>query len=263
MKRTLSLLVCLSIVFAAGAQTADEIVGKYIAAIGGKEKLQGIRSLQYVQTMNLTTPLGPMQVTMTHIKVRDKLLRINTSSELFGNSYTVITDTSGWVRIAPNQFTGGEAVLEKFKPEDRKALAAQMDCDGYFPDLVNYAAKGYTAEYGGEGKANGRPSYKLTLKKDKAEILYFIDKATGLVNAVTYKGQGIAAAMGMGNFGGGDGDGKGRKTEITMNVSDYKEVGGVKFPGKLTVETAVGTMSATVGFVTLNQPVDPKWFRAE
>lgn len=260
MKKFLALLLPLIAIVSAKAQTADDVINKYLAAAGGKEKLESIHSLQYVQTMNLSTPLGEMQIVMTNIKVKNKLVRINTSSEMFGNAYSVVTDTSGWVIVPANQFTGGEAVREKLKPEERKALLSQMYCEGYFPELVNYAQKGYTAELAGEGKGNGRPSYKLKLKKEKGENTYFIDKETGLINAVIYKGAGAAAAVGLGNIGIG---GKSDKAEFTVNLGEYKDVAGIKFPGKITLETPMGSMHSTIGFVTVNKAVDAKWYRAD
>lgn len=260
MKKFLTVMTVFLAALVAKAETADEIISKYLSAAGGAEKLGSVKSLQFVQTVNLATPMGDMQITLTHIKVQNKLMRLNTSSELFGNAYSVVTDTSGWIMIPASQFTGSEAILQKLKPEERNAMKSQMDCAGFFPELVNYASKGYVAELAGEGKVNGRASFKVKLKKDKDERLYFFDKQTGLVNAMTVKGAAAAAMMGLGTMQGG---GRMDKAEATLNFSDYKDVSGLKIPGRMTIETPMGMVGATIGFVSINQPVDAKWYRAE
>lgn len=261
MKKLFALFLSFAFVLAINAQTADEVIMKYINAAGGKEKLTAVKTLQYVQTLNLVSPMGELQITLTNIRVQDKLFRLNTASELFGNAYSVITDTSGWLVVPPNQFTGGEKMIEKMKPEEYKPLQSQMACEGYFPELVNYAAKGYTAELAGEGKVNGKPSYKIKLKKDKDERLYMIDKQTGLVNAMTLKGAAAAMLTGMGQMG--RGGGRVDKLEITFAFSDYNETSGIKFPGKMKLETPMGAAEATISFVTVNQPIDTKWYRVQ
>ncbi len=261
MKKFFSVAIALIASFVLQAQTADEVINKYIAAAGGKDKLEAINTLQYVRTINLNTPMGEINITMTNIKVENKLSRTNTSSELFGNAYSLFTDTSGWIIIPPNQFTGTEEIRQKLKPEEYKAMKSEMACEGYFPELVNYAAKGYTAEFAGEGKSNGKASYKIKLKKDKDERVYFIDKQTGLVNSMTVKGATAVAMTGLGSMmpnGGGRAD----KMEATLEFSEYKETAGVKFPGKLKIDTPMGAVESTISFVTVNQPVDAKWYRA-
>jgi len=264
------MLLGVIITFAAKAQTADEVINKYMAAAGGKDKLENITSLQYVQTMNVNTPMGPMQITLTQVRVKDKLIRFNTSSELFGSAYMLVTDTSGWTKVSASEFTEGKEMFEKLKPEQAAAFRSQMHCEGFFPDLVNYAAKGFTAEMSGESKVKGRPSYKVKLtnkqmeeSKDnvKGEIIYYIDKENGLVNSVVYKGSAAAAMTGIG--AGMKGRGKMEKFEITCNFSSYKDVSGVKFPGKMTYELPMGSVEATIGFVTVNPVVDAKTYRAE
>ncbi|HEX6915814.1 MAG TPA: hypothetical protein VF145_11270 [Chitinophagaceae bacterium] len=262
MKNLIAVVLAVLAAFASPAQTVDEVVNKYLAAAGGKDKLENINSLQYVQTMNLSTGMGDIQIILTQIRVKDKLVRFNTSSELFGSGFSVVTDTSGWVMMPANPMAGTEATLQKLDADQRKAMQSQMDCEGFFPELVNYAAKGYTAELAGDAKVSGKPSYKLKLKRDKDERIYFIDKQTGLINSVLYKGAAALALSGMGNSGMGN-QSKLDKLEITCNFKDYTDVNGVKFPGRMVIETPMGSLESTIGFVTVNAPVDHKFYRPE
>jgi len=263
MKKYFGIVCLLLATLALRAQTADEIINKYLTAAGGKEKLAAITSLQYIQTVSLNTPMGPMQISISNIRVKNKLFRMNTTSEMFGTGFTVVTDTSGWYMIPANQFTGGEAKLEKFKPEERKAMQTQWACEGYFPELVDYASQGYKAELAGETKVDGKACYKIKLKKDKDERTYCIDKTTNLVASMTIKGLAALTASGVGATGMGRNNGKADKFELTMNFSDYKDVSGIKFPGKIKIETQMGSIESTIGFITVNKPVDAKWYKPE
>ncbi|MCE3281395.1 MAG: signal peptide protein [Chitinophagaceae bacterium] len=257
----LYLLALVTVVsLSAGAQTAEDIINKYIIAAGGKEKLEGVTSLQLVQKVSLNTMLGAIDVPVNFIRVKDKLFRMSSTSELFGTGFSVVTDTSGWVMLPANAFSG-EAKLQKMKEEERALLKPQMSAEGFFPELVNYIAKGYTAEYLGEGKGNGKASYKVKLKKDKDERTYFFDKKNGLVNSMMLKGAAVGAALGfdLSGMGGGRAD----KLEVTFNYSDYKEVSGISFPAKLTAELAMGTIETVISDIKVNETVDEKWYKAE
>ncbi len=246
----------------AQAQTADEVVNKYLTAAGGKEKLAAVNSLQYTQKSNLNTQFGVMEISMNFVRVDKKLFRINVTSEMFGNSFTVVTDTSGWVYLPANPFSGSEATLQKMKTEERSALATQMASDGFFPELVNYSAKGYIAELAGEGKSNGKACYKLKLKKDKDERLYMIDKQTGLVVSMNIKGAAALSMTGMGATGMSRG-GKADKAEFIFNYSDYKDVSGIKVPGKMKLDLPMGTFESTISDVKVNQAVDAKYYKPQ
>jgi hypothetical protein len=264
MKKLLLLAVTFVSIFATKAQTADEVINKFLVASGGKENLQAINSLQYTQSMTLNTPMGAIPVKMEFFKVEKKLFRLNTSSEMFGDGFSVVTDTSGWVLIPANPFAGStEPTLKKLKPEERTGFASQMNADGFFPELVNYAAKGFTAELAGEAKANGKPCYKIKLKKDKAEITFLIDKQTNLVSSMTLKGASAMAMSGMGGSGIGS-EGRADKLELTFNYSNYQTINGVKFPGTMKLDTPMmGTIESSITGVKVNQPVDAKWYRPQ
>lgn len=244
------------------AQTADEVVNKYLNAAGGKDKLAAVNSLQYTQKASFNTQMGAMEIAMNFIRVDEKLFRIDVSSEMLGTSFSFATDTSGWVYTSGNPFSGSEARLQKMKPEERTAMATQMSSDGFFPELVNYATKGYTAELTGEGKSNGKACHKLKLKKDADERLYMIDKQTGYVVSMTIKGALALAMTGMGATGMGRG-GRAEKAEFTFSYSDYKDVNGIMVPGKMKLELPMGTIESTITDVKVNQDVDAKYYQAQ
>lgn len=259
--KKLFVLAMMLVAVIAKAQTAEDVINKYIAAAGGKEKLQSVKSLQYVQSAAFNTLIGPVDIKMDWIRVENKLFRVNTTSELFGTGFSLVTDTSGWVLIPANPFAeNSQEKLQKLKPEERQGLATQMACDGFFPELVDYSKKGYTAEYAGEAKVSGRAVYKIKLKKDKDDRIYMIDKQTGFVNAMTVKGAAAMAMSGMGNTGMG---GRSDKAEFTFNYSNYQDAGGIKVPGKVKLDLPMGTIESSITSVRVNQAVDAKWYKPQ
>jgi hypothetical protein len=261
MKKCYLLAVMAIVSMSVHAQTADEIISKYLVAAGGKDKLKVVFSLQYDQKMTYNTGFGPIEISMTTFKEKEKLSRINASTPMLGSGFTLVTDTAGWVYVAASPFSGGEAKLERMKPEAHTAAKSQMASEGFFPELFNYASRGYTAEYTGEGKGNGKASYKIKLRKDKDERTYFIDKESGLVNTMIIKGEAAAAMLGLNGVG--MGGGRSDKMEITVNYSDYKELAGMQFPSKAVYETARGSLEATISNIKLNEEIEAKWYKAE
>ena len=58
------LLTAVSLSFAAKAQTADDIIGKYVDAIGGKDKLAQIKSVYTEATVNVMGSDNPASTTV-------------------------------------------------------------------------------------------------------------------------------------------------------------------------------------------------------
>src|SRR5689334_17414279 len=63
-KFCLLLLTAVSLGFAAKAQTADEIISKYTDAIGGKDKVNQIKSLQIDGTVSVMGSDNPASTTL-------------------------------------------------------------------------------------------------------------------------------------------------------------------------------------------------------
>ncbi len=263
MKRVIWILAAVFSFVAASAQTTDEVINKYLSAAGGKEKLQAINTLQYTETLSLNTPMGAMEFSIQNIKERGKLLRRQTTNEITGESFMLITDTAGYLLMPSNPMFGLEGGLEKMKTDQLKAMSTEMDCSGYFIQLVDHATKGFTASLAGEEKIDGRVSYKLELKKDDNILTYMVDKETGLINALVAKGAAAAALSGLTAMGLGDSGGKASKAELTFKYADYKEVNGVKMPGTIKMDTPFGVLETKISDIKINEQVDAKWYKAQ
>lgn len=204
----LIVIFILGIVFVqfAQAQTADEVINKYLDARGGKEKLTAIKSVYMEGSRQMMGNEVPVKVTI----VGGKLFR--TDFEFSGtNYYTITTPTEGWSYF-PMRGTGAEPI-----PAERlKGMQGQLDIAGA---LVDYTAKGNKVVLDGKETINGKDCYKLKLTQaDGKESTYYINAKTNLLE------QTKTTAKMMGR------DGKQTERELITDYSDYQAVDGVLFP---------------------------------
>jgi len=218
----------------AHAQTVDDVLDKYMAAIGGKDKLLAMKSV-YMQGVSVMA--NGTEITNTTYKVQDKLFR-NEIDFGMGTSVTIITPEKGW---RSNPRNGG--AFEPMAAEALQASLYQMDCAG---PLVNYAAKGHKAELVGKETVDGNECFKIKLTaKGGKEITYWIDSKTYFINQSSQKTSGRGGDM-----------------EIVFAYKDYKAVEGVQFPFSV---STTGGFSGTMTYekIEVNKPVDEKLYKPE
>ncbi len=244
MKRFLFSALMMICAGTAMSQTVDEVIGKYVDAIGGKEKLASLQSL-YMETVSVMQNGNEMTAKMW--KVNNKLVRREMNFGM-GSMTSVITEKEGWNSNPRNG--------NKFEPVTPEALAmqqAEMDCAG---PLVDYKAKGHTAELLGKEAVEGTECYKVKLSlKSGRDLTYYIDTKNYYIIRMKTK----AGGMGGQRPGGGGGN---PDAELIIDYSDYRKTPeGYVFPY---ATTRVGMGSATnVEKIEVNKPVDPKLYKAE
>ncbi len=161
---TLSLILA-TILFSnlAISQNADEIISKYITAIGGSSNWEKVESIYYE---------GDFEAHGVKMKVYKSILhgkgmRLNMSSPQF-TSFEIITPSQGWEykpflgQTKPEQITPDRLLLEE----------TQYDAQGIF---INYKTKGHSMTYAGKETINGKECYKVEVKhkSGKIEQAYF------------------------------------------------------------------------------------------
>lgn len=175
------------------AQTVDEIVNKHIEAMGGKEKLSGVKSVYTEYDMDV---MGNSAAGVTYI-VNGKAYR--NEFDINGTKIVqVITDKGGWT-INPMM---GQATATALPADQVKMMQAQLDASG---PLFNYAAKGYTVDLAGTEDLNGVKTYKLKLKnKDGMEGTIWLDATTyyilKLANKAKVEGQEVETTLVFSNY---------------------------------------------------------------
>jgi hypothetical protein len=149
------------------AQTADDFVDRHIAAIGGKEVLNEIKS----------------QVVESEISVMGSAL-ISTSTLLVGKGFKnvsnfngqeiiqCITPTGGWM-INP---LAGQTDPQPLPEDQVKEAQSALQVGG---ELFSYKEKGSKVELAGTEKVEGVNAIKLKLtNKDNKESFYYLDPVT-------------------------------------------------------------------------------------
>ncbi|MBK5297483.1 MAG: hypothetical protein JJE40_10025 [Vicinamibacteria bacterium] len=218
----------------AAAQTADELIQKYIAARGGAARLAALTSVRFVRTYGTFGANLPVTI----IKKRSGLYR---SDQALPGRPTVargLDATSAWESV------NGKVTR---RPADQELELRELDgdFDGF---LVDYKVKGHGVEYLGREKAGGIDTHKLkvTLKSGAVRHVY-LDATTFLER----KQEGTVTLP----------DGK---VPVIITFGDWRDVDGVKFPFAIDEERVwfpPQTFAIYTERIELNPPVDEAMFK--
>lgn len=231
MIRTVMVCAAMAGAIALQAQTADEIIAKYVDAIGGKQAISQVKSISMetdVQVMGNDAP-GTTVI----------LDGVGYKSETDFNGSKIIqcyTDKGGWI-VNPMAGMADPTPM----PDDQY----QSGKDNIYVGggLYDYAAKGSKLEL----VSKDAKAYTLKLTtKDKVETTYVIDPTTYLIKSTTRKGQ-------M----------QDQEVEVTTSFSDYrKSDAGYLMPYAIDVDFGGQfQLSIAVKKLELNKTIDPAIFQ--
>jgi hypothetical protein len=158
------------------AQTADEIVDKYMTAMGGKEKMLALTSVKMEGSLNVQG----MDIGITNTTKHGVGSRIDISVPGMGEGYRIVNMNKGW-SFMPFQ---GQSAPEEMSAEELKSGQGQLDVQG---PLVNYKEKGNKVELLPNEKVDGEDCYKLkvTTPAGKVTTMFLSTKTMYRVKAVT------------------------------------------------------------------------------
>lgn len=161
-------LLSLVLIQSAQAQTVDEVLDKYINAIGGKEKLLALKTVKMDGSLNVQGFDVGVVTTISH----GVGSRTDISVPGMGEGYQIMTPTKGW-SFMPFQ---GQTAPEEVGEDMVKAGQNSLDLQSPF---LNYKEKGNSVELLGKEKAEGKDCYKVKLTNKFGKITtVFIDSAT-------------------------------------------------------------------------------------
>ena len=163
MKKIISLLL-IFVVAKSFAQTADDIVNKYIAATGGTEKWSKVISLKFTGTYQM----GPgMQAPLMSAYLSKPFKGSYSDFSWQGmTSKNAIRADSGW---SYNPF-GGKRETDPIAPEEIRSDKLGSDPQGL---LFNYKQKGCAVEYLGTDDMDGTDVLKLRLTTQEGDMVYY------------------------------------------------------------------------------------------
>jgi len=217
------------------AMTADELVNKNLAAIGGADKLAAIKTLRVEGRMLLGDG--------TEIAAVQSFKRPNAyrfEGTLQGLTLVQAYDGKEAWRISPFQ---GRKDPERSSADDAKSLAERADFEGAF---INAAAKGNKLEYLGIEDVDGTNAHKLkvTLKNGDVEYVFFDPDAFLVIRTLQQRLV------------------RGVEQREETDFSDYEKIEGVYLPFAASAGTPGDTNKTkfTVEKAEANPPLDAAQF---
>lgn len=166
MRRTLLTLAALSLAASPlAAQTADDIIAKYIARIGGIETIQAAHS---VRRTGKFIGGGGFEAIVVQENKRPNLVREEFSLQGM-TAVTAYDGKTGW-KIDP---FGGKKDAESLSEDEMHSILLDADFD---EPLVGYKQKGSKAELVGTDQIEGTDVYKLRLTLPNGDVRqYYMD----------------------------------------------------------------------------------------
>jgi predicted Zn-dependent peptidase len=203
--------------------TAEQILEKYIVAIGGREKFSAVQN-------RITEMIGRVQgieVNMTVYQKSPDLLRQEVNAGLM-NQVIIYNGSQGIMKASGQEINITDQELEKLKYEATLSL------------LLNYEELGIKLKLTDTPKVDGKDSYQVEMIfPGGTKWIQYYDKESGLKlkeekNVTTPQG----------TF-----------TQETL-FSDYREVEGLKFPFKITQKMGAQSLQFEVSSIKINAGID-------
>ncbi len=219
----------------ATAQTADEIVAKYIQKIGGMEKIQAIKSMR--QTGKFSGGGGFEAVVVNENKRPNK-----TRQEFALQGLTAVSaydGQDGW-KINPFQ---GKKDAESLGEDEMKAM---IDEAGFDDSLINYQARGNKVEYVGMDAVDGTDTFKLKVTLPSGTVkTYYMD--TDYYVPIKIETKRMI---------------RGAEVETETILGDYKEINGVYYPHSFEsgAKGSQNKAKITIEKIEANVPLDDTRF---
>lgn len=234
MKKLFAAIFLLAAV-AVKAQTADEVIAKYAAGMGGLDAFNKVTSAKFTGTLTAQGMDFPMTIQI----VNGKAMRADV--DVMGQAVVnVYNNGTGW-KINP--FSGAETAttVEGAELQGLKAQASLAN------NLMDYKARGHKVELAGQESVEGVKTYKikLTNKDDNKDYFFFISASDYMLIKTVSKREL-----------------QGEEAEVETYYSDIKEVNGLKFAMHAD-QKIQGQTFQDIKFdkVELNVPVDEKIFK--
>jgi hypothetical protein len=197
--------------------TGQVVLQKYLEAIGGKDALEGVKSILMEATGEVQGQTLEMVIKGTSINQRMvdvRMMGMSMNKQVFNKD-------KGYVEAQGQRTELTEDQIKDMQLESK-----------LFPELQYVMAQ---LDIAGVEQINGKKAYKVQLSSNKAA---FYDAETGL------KVQEVSTQ-----------EMNGQTISTTVGVSDYKEVSGIRFPHKMSQQMGPMTLDFTILKVLVNEGV--------
>jgi len=185
------------------AQTADDIIAKYIQTVGGMARIQAVQTLRRTGRF---TGGGGFEAGVVQENKRPNSVRQEFSLQGM-TAVTAYDGTTGW-KIEPWQ---GKKDPEALSEEEIRDITEESDIDG---PLINYQQKGNRVEFVGMEQVEGTDAFKLRVTLANGDVRYYYMDTDYYVPIRIESKRMI----------------RGTEQEFETSLGDYKEVAGWYLP---------------------------------
>jgi hypothetical protein len=217
------------------AQTADDIIARYIKTVGGMERIQVVQTLR--RTGRFTGGGGFEAVVVEESKRPNSVRQEFSLQAMTGvNAYDGHT---GW-KIEPWQ---GKKDPEALSEEEMRDIVEESDFDG---PLINYQQKGNRVELVGQEQVEGTDAFKLKVTLASGDVRYFYMDTDYYVPIRIETKRMI----------------RGAEQEFETSLGDYKEVAGWYLPHSFETGLRGSQDKNKITFdrIEANVPIDDRRF---
>ncbi len=240
-KRLAVALIVVGYAHVAWAQTADEIIEKVIAASGGRAALGKLKSRASAGTITLMTPAGDVSGTVEIWNAPPNKSRSLIKADL--------TSLGAGQLVLDQRFDGTSAYALDSLQGNRDITGNQLDNlrNNSFPTpLLNYKQQGTSATLNGKEKVGTRDAYVIVFEPTSGSaVRQYIDAETFLPLRVVVK-------VNVPQLG--------QDLEQTSDLSDYRDVDGIKIPFRIQASSTVQSYTIEIAKVEHNVVIDDALF---
>jgi hypothetical protein len=239
-RRLLIALLLVGCAQAASAQTVDEIVDKYLAALGGREALGKLKSRTMTGTLTVVTPGGEVSGPIEVVTVAPNKTRMLAKLDL--------TSLGAGQMTIDQRFNGTSGYVIDTLQGNREITGGQLDVmkNSVFPTpFLSYKDNGATVELAGKEKVGDRDAYVLVMTPTSGPaVRAFVDAESFLMIKTVVKIDSPQVG----------------EVEQTTELSDYRPVGDVKAPFVVKTTSPVQNTSVAVTRIEHNTTIDEALF---
>jgi hypothetical protein len=244
--RTMSLRLIMAALFllpahAAFAQTADEVIDKSVAALGGRAAHLKLKSRTTNGTITLSTPAGDIAGSIEVFNAAPNKVRTVIKADL--------TALGAGPLVIDQRFDGYAGYVMDSLQGNRDMTGSQLDNlkNNSFPHpFLNYKDLGISAKVSGKERVGDRDAFVVLFDPTEGSVVkQFID-------AETYIPLKMVMTVEVPQLG--------RDLEQTTEYLDYRDVDGVKLPFRLRATSSVQNFTIIVTKVEHNVAIDASLF---
>ncbi|HLH42915.1 MAG TPA: photosynthetic reaction center cytochrome c subunit family protein [Bryobacteraceae bacterium] len=220
-----------------GVPTIDQVLSKYIQALGGAQRLAGLNSWIATGTSLGYEGLGgggTFQIIAKRPNQRTTLIQFKEHPER-GDNTRVFDGRNGWIKSP-------RGLLSEYELTGTELDGARLDAQLSFPDQMKTALTNWKV---GALESLGDKDVQVVQGSGPRGLLatFYFDKDSGLLlREVRYGTSPIG------------------RNPTQMDFSDYREVNGIKFPFKYTFSWLDGRDSFQITDVKVNPAIDASKF---